>query len=360
MNGVLFIDTVATTPYDEDSLVRGGLGGTEATVIRVATGLARAGRPVYVAQRARKEPAWGASGVRYIPYEHRWHRPLPQVEAIVVVRADKLLPRLRALYPHQRLLLWMHCFPGRRLRRLAAIVVQHGAALVAVSHHHRQWMQRFYQRHDRLHADRLEILAVPNPVDDDLASDGTPFDPDKLLFLSSPHKGLDEVVRCFEHVRRVYPATQLHVANPGYLQWPVADGEPAIVQLGSVPHWQVIAHLRDAFCLFYPQTRFAETFGLVLAEANAVGTPVLAHPVGAAAEVLGRHPEQLVDCRDPDRVVARLEQWRNHGRPRVGVDPRFRLRRVLEAWNGVLDQKGPLLTGPARDSYPEVRHGFAG
>ncbi len=53
-------------------------------------------------------------------------------------------------------------------------------------------------------------------------------------------------------------------------------------------------HIRESLCVFYPQTQRCETFGLVYAESNAVGTPVLAHDFGAAREVLSS-PDQLIN-----------------------------------------------------------------
>jgi glycosyltransferase involved in cell wall biosynthesis len=99
------------------------------------------------------------------------------------------------------------------------------------------------------------------------------------------------------------------VADPGYWAGPSPDLPDGVVPLGPLPHRAVLRHVREAFAVFYPQARFEETFGPVFAEANAVGTPVLAHPHAVAREVLDETPadrRQLVDARDPEAAARRL------------------------------------------------------
>jgi glycosyltransferase involved in cell wall biosynthesis len=92
--------------------------------------------------------------------------------------------------------------------------------------------------------------------------------------------------------------------------------------------------LRSGPSVYSP--RLPETFGLIFAEANSVGCPVLAHDHGAAAEVLGTRSGQLVVCRDDQAVVDTLRAWREGGRPRVELNREFELERVLNRWEEML------------------------
>jgi glycosyltransferase involved in cell wall biosynthesis len=111
--------------------------------------------------------------------------------------------------------------------------------------------------------------------------------------------------------------------------------------------------------LFLPNFSVPETFGLVLAESNSVGTPVLAHPIGAAPEVLG-NTEQLVPVPwvqayinkalnetfgESTRVPAFLSmlgfynsylekilKWRSGDLPHVRANPNFSLDVVASEW----------------------------
>lgn len=331
---VWFVDTVATRPYDDTTAGRRALGGTEATVCRIAAGLA-ADRGVVVAQRARSAERRGGDGVRYLPYDHKASLASErQPGSIVVVRAHKLLPGLRRRYPEACLWLWMHCMPGRRLRSLPRVCVETDTEVIAVSEQHRIAMRRAFAALDPVGTAALRIRCIHNPLAPDIPV-ATQFDRDRLVFASSPHKGLDQVLATFAALRRRCPSMQLRIANPGYLDWPFADQE-GVVRLGPLPHREVLRELGNALCLFYPQNRFVETFGLVFAEAHAVGTPVLAHPLGAAVEVIG-DPAQLCDAGDVAGVVDRVLRWRDGGRPVPARPERFELPTIVARWRSLLD-----------------------
>ena len=110
-----------------------------------------------------------------------------------------------------------------------------------------------------------------------------------------------------------------------------------MISHGSLPGAELHAHVASALCVFYPQRGFEETFGLVFAEANALGTPVLAHPLGAATEVLAAGGSgQVVEC-TPENVLHTIREWRGSGRPVVGGHRNFSLEKIIREWTGLLD-----------------------
>ena len=364
---VLFVDPVCPMPYQARTLYDRALGGTEASVLRVAEGLAQAGHRVTVAQRGRRWPSRSPGGVAYVPFDYDgdWGH-LPRAGAVVVLRQHKVLFRVRKRFPEARLALWLHCVPGSKRRALAAELLEARATAVCVSDAHRAALHTFLREKAGDGPASAPSVRIYNPVDDDLGPDATAVDPDKLVFFSSPHKGLDEVLAAFAHVRERRPTAQLVVADPGYWTGARPALPDGVVPLGPLPHREVMRHVREAFAVFYPQARFEETFGLVFAEANAVGTPVLAHPHAAAREVLGETPgeqRQLVDARDPRAAARRLARWWDEGRPAVSAEPRFRTPRVVRDWERLLNLErvdrpaahpaplgvegaSPLVTGP--------------
>lgn len=321
-----FVDPCSAGGYDLPDIARGGLGGTEATVLRVAAALRR-DFDVTLYQNNRAGRFWSEAGDL---------RPLAQVYraaslgTIVVINRWKVALKLRKLHPEAAIVLWVHVFPGRHNRKMGAALAAAGITVIAVSQTHARALRAFMANgNDPAEVPRIEVIY--NPLDDDLGPDGTPRDRNRLLFASSPHKGLAEVFEQFRNLRARIPELKLAVADPGYLRWatgPVPDG---VIFLGALSHPALIRQLRRSLCLFYPQTTFAETFGLVLAEANAVGTPALVHAgLGANDEVLCGSG-QRIDGHDPAQIAARIDAWRRDP-PRVAANPVFRLREVARHW----------------------------
>jgi glycosyltransferase involved in cell wall biosynthesis len=153
------------------------------------------------------------------------------------------------------------------------------------------------------------------------------------------------------------------VGNPGYKADALAV--PSGVKfLGPQPQAVMHAQVRRSLCTFHPNFRIPETFGLVFAESHALGTPVLTHDFGAAAEVVGDRRQLLpirtaYRCYDGmaralpsrwrglpahlagslglfDAYVERVREWRSGARPVVGPDPRFALDAVMAQWRELL------------------------
>jgi glycosyltransferase involved in cell wall biosynthesis len=324
---IAIVDPMCQSGYGPETLAAGALGGTEATVIRVATALA--GRfDIAHYQKGRDSSSHTAMG---------WAYPLDLsrvagASVVIVINAWKVALRLRKAMPGTPILLWLHVFPGRHNRRMGEALARAGITVVCVSRTHAERLQAFLPG-----PELPRISFVHNPVDDALVPDGTPRQENLLLFASSPHKGLAEVFARFEALRSRMPDLVLALADPGYLSWDAGRPPEGVCYLGKLTHAGVVRQMRKSLCLFYPQSQFHETFGLVMAEANAVGTPVLVQRgLGANDEVV-RDPDQRIDSTDIDMMHRRLVEWRAR-RPRVSLDPAFRLDRVADAWTDLLQR----------------------
>ncbi len=324
---IAIVDPCCAAGYAPQALAAGGLGGTEATVLRVAAALS-ANTPMHIFQKGRTDTKPSAAG-RLRPLSEAFARATEST--IIVINAWKVACKLRKVHPAARILLWLHGYPGRHNRPMGSALRAADIAVVCVSRTHADWLRDF------LGDTAPDITHIHNPIADHLTPDNTRRDPDRLLFASSPHKGLAQVFKQFAAAREAIPTLTLAVADPGYLAWDTGSVPDGVTFLGALPHPDLIAGMRRALCLFYPQTSFAETFGLVMAEANAVGTPVLVHrDLGANAEVVG-DPAQCIDGNDLTQVVDRLRHWRVTP-PVVRVNPQFRLSTVASQWADLLDR----------------------
>jgi glycosyltransferase involved in cell wall biosynthesis len=298
---------------------------------------------------------------------YRAPRRMPGVQHVVVIRDSRALPRARELFPAARLHLWLHHYmpPGSKLfLRLAAtaeVLREHGVTVICVSDDHRRAMNGVLGLLGL--TDAVSTRTIYNPVDEALVPNGAPVDERKLVFFSSPNKGLKFALDAFQELRRRMPDLLLMAGNPGYKLWalPPASG---VVFLAPKPQHEIHAEVRNALCVFHPNFVFPETFGLVLAESKALGTPVLTHDCGAAGEVVG-DPQQVLPIglalrlyedllgglpprwrRAPARVAGRaglfdcyaerIRSWRSGARPQVGPDPRFRVSAVARNWQLLL------------------------
>ncbi len=106
-----------------------------------------------------------------------------------------------------------------------------------------------------------------------------------LLFLGrldERRKGLAELLRAWPEIRTARPDARLLVAGPGRTQTAL----PNVEYLGELSPEAKRTVLRNADVVVAPNTH-GESFGLVLAEAMAAGTTVLARDLPAFRDVLG-------------------------------------------------------------------------
>lgn len=321
----LFIDSACPEPYSGSTLLSKGLGGTEATVIRIATRLAQ-DNEVTVLQAPRigtdTEDKVVFSPLKETALNSDW-------DAIIVLRDARPLKHLKRKCPNTKIFLWAHDLAGNWL---CDEIVDSGATLIAVSNYHATNIVEYMKaRGMKIPA----IRVIHNPVDDDLKPRDAEIDKNKLIFFSSPHKGLPYALTTFRFLLRRFTDLKLYVSNPGYMQHAATESR-GVVNLGSLPHASILDHVSSSLCVFYPNWTFPETFGLVYAESNAVGTPVLAHDFGAAREVLSDN-RQLQDCRQLKNLFDTIERWQ-YDRPKVQMNPEFRTMNVIKKWKALLNE----------------------
>ena len=333
---LVFIDPKCPKPYDSEVLATRGLGGTEATVVRVARALSDE-HAVTVLQHNRTEPTAESARLRFAPISER-STAVAHADHVVFIQKAQDLSAV-AGQTQGKLWLWLHNYLHDEVPFFWQDHLRFCLGIICVSRTHAEHTRR-YLRSRALHwatlglAERGGILFHHNPIDDALTPDPKVLrQPHKLVFFSSPYKGIEHVLARFREAHEADPRWQLFVADPGYIRnFDHTQLEhPGIVRLGSLPQREVLRHVREALCVFYPQYKRAETFGLVYAEANAVGTPVLAHDFGAAREVLSPDNPPL-DAREPSRVLACLKDWANGGAPALVPDARFKLSRIAAGW----------------------------
>jgi glycosyltransferase involved in cell wall biosynthesis len=131
---------------------------------------------------------------------------------------------------------------------------------------------------------------------------------------------------------------------------------PGDDMLGEQPLAARAALMGNAAALLNPIT-WPEPFGLVMAEALATATPVLAFPNGAAPEIID-HGRTGYLCRDEDEMttaVARLDQI-DRTQCRAAAERRFSLARMAadydRLYRAILEQPGQMIPGRTGTGTP--------
>jgi glycosyltransferase involved in cell wall biosynthesis len=349
---IVFIDPKCPSPYDGEALRTRGLGGTEATVVRIAQGLQK-NHVVQVVQHNRETACHEGENLAFLPL-HMLQSATADADHIFFIQKAQYIEI--AAQSKARLWLWLHNFLGEEVPYFWQDHVRYKLGIVCVSRTHAQHTQRYLHgflgyRLSMGWMARGGLLYLHNPIDDGVVPNAqTMRDKNKLVFFSSPYKGLDQVLESFKLLHARSPSLRLYVADPGYatkFDMKLLD-IPGVVKLGTLSHAAVMQHVREALCVFAPQRKRPETFGLVYAESNAVGTPVLAHRFGAAQEVLCEANPPL-DTSNTQDVIQTVLQWAESGGPAVQVRGIFRQTHVVATWQKFLQSPAAFAAAQSQD-----------
>ena len=309
-----------------------GYGGTEVVVDNLARGLQTLGHDVRLFTVSDSSCP--------VPRNYLYPTPPPAMgtsveEAAHVLAAYEAFADLDLIHDHTVLgpLLASHtnrrtppivsthhgAFTAENLRIFAEIATH--AALVAISHDQAS------------SATDMPIAAViHHGIDLDVYQPGA-GDGGYLLFMGrmSPDKGVDRALRvAHASGRRLLLATKMReAAERDYFDREVSPLlGPDDDLLTEPPLARRLEMLQGAFALLNP-IMWPEPFGLVMAEALATATPVLAFGYGAAPEIIDDGTTGFL-CRDEADMVAAIERVDQLDRAacRAAAEQRFSLQRM--------------------------------
>ena len=327
---ILFLDNTYPKAYQLSTLKQQAIGGTESSVVKTAVILSKEYK-VIVAQKHREKETIESESLSFIP-KSQMHKTNP--DFIVVLRKYPLLKELKKQFPQAQLFLWLHTYKNTEYVFKRVGLSKTNTTIICNSkthaNHTAQILNKsFLGRMFSLFSNKTKVAYCYNPISQP-EKPTIKRDSNKLLFFSSPNKGLKQVVKCFNAINKKLPDLRLYIANPGYKDDKSIELNNNIKVLGSLPHQQMMQHVAESLCIFYPQDSFAETFGLIYAEANALGTPVLAHDIGAAREILHSN-NPLIDANDYQQIEQMVIAWQKNF-PQVAYKEEFNEDRVFKQW----------------------------
>lgn len=337
MAHILFADTTHPKPYNFDDLNAQAMGGTESSLLRTAKTLSNHKHQVTVFQQ-HCAAQYEQLDVTFIGPDQLSHIPRP--DHVVVLRKFPQIIVFQKHFPNAQFHLWIHTYKNWEYVLKRGISLRHPWQLITNSKTHAKHCNKLINkgilgRIFNLFKPRVSIKTCYNPIPESLqAYPAQNRDLNKLLFLSAPNKGLAQVIKTFQQINRHLKELKLYIANPGYRDDHTED-IPNVHYLGALPAEAVKKHIATSLCVFYPQNTFAETFGLIYAEANALGTPVMAHDLGAAREIL--HPNNtLINAEDNYQITKTLVEWQRE-LPKLGYRKEFNEEAIYQQWANALN-----------------------
>ncbi len=315
---ILFIDAACSKQYNYNSLEEDTIGGTESSTIRLAEGFGSKGLKVAIANRFNSSIEESPNQVQYIPIymANKIHS-----KNTIFIRACGVWEN----FPESKKFLWLHDaskLDHNNMSTWVPNIIKHQVQGVAVSDWHIQNILSI--------APGMPLKRIYSPVDEFCYRKPSAYDHNQLVWLSSPHKGLKQALETFKKLRQKDPNFKLAVFNPGYYHEDMNLPENVVV-LPEMSKKVLRSVVSKSLCIFYP-TYFEETFGLVAAESNALGTPVASYKIAALAE-----SSSGPFAESEDQLINQVLEWKAGKRPVVTGQERFRFETIYQDWLKVLD-----------------------
>lgn len=216
---------------------------------------------------------------------------------------------------------WMDQHP--LVRRMAVRAAGRAAFHIAVSRHVRATIAHFTGTTER-------IRVIPIGVDADVfcpSPNGGEVKPDQILYVGfiNFNKGIDVLLGSIRKLTGLRPDARLVLVGGSFYRDTRLQEErlrrlaeelgvgDRVAFLGPKPAAEVVRHMRESAVLVLPSR--AESFGAVLVEALACGTPVVATRCGGPEDIVTEDVGVLVPVGDEEALAAALaETLRSRGR----------------------------------------------
>ena len=310
--------------WTPDSITKGGIGGSETAVVKVAEELASRGYRVSVWAEA--EGVW--NGVRYAPVER--FTPTP-CYLFISWRHAGPVAEMKEFAQHRWV--WVHDVTFGEAKDLD------GVKVLALSEWHREHLKQEYPGAD--------VVVSGNGIDPARFTKKVKREKHRIIYASSPDRGLDIVLGEFPRIREKYPDSQLHVyygfdmaraKNPKFIAAiEAAAKQPGVTLHGRVDQQALAEAYQASDVWLYPSTMpngepFTETYCISAVEAQAAGCIPLVRPHGALAETAKRG-----HWFDDDMLVQLDTIWRMSPNTVEVFRHRVRDWALQQTWAGVVD-----------------------
>lgn len=348
-----FLSSVTFEPWDWRNSIEQGIGGSETSQVEMAWRLAARGHEVICYGPIPPDCPGSWRGTTWKSVDAMTRRDFRDDGLWIVYRAPALLAHLQPSPTRRLWFLWQDWdYPGFATR--VALKAERHITLC-------QWHGR-YMRHGYPHlSDRIWLTSngLKRDLLEQIEAEGPlTRDSHRVVFASSPDRGLLNVIQAVARAREVIPTLTLHTTYgfsnldkiPQYAATSAtikaALDQPWIINHGRVSQPDLYRLWLSAGLWVYPTT-FHETSCITAMEAQAAGAVPIVSPVAALAENV-RHGVHLSGNPTDPLVAARFAgeiiRFSNPDlqasiRPAMMADARARFDwdRMVDQWDAAME-----------------------
>ncbi len=277
--------------FDGDTVLQNPLGGSESALVYMARELARLGCEVTVFNSCRG--AGTCDGVRYMPASE--FAAFAASQEIDVFISQRYLEPFSADLRCRAKIYWVqdaHDQPFVQGLHNPATTARIDR-IFTIS----EWQTRIFQSEFGL--PRSIFYVTRNGFRPDaFERNGRPRNPYKLVYASTPFRGLDVLLDIFPEIRKAVPEAELHLFTSmavygmdksedeaRYGELYARARQPGVRLRGSVSQADLARELGECALMLYPN-HFPETSCIAAIEAQAAGVPVVTSQLGALPETV--------------------------------------------------------------------------
>lgn len=285
------------TEFSGDELERRGVGGTETAVINLAKILAKQFNVIVFSSNPRPGIY---DGVKYLHIRDTEFMTKFTTDLLVVLRNAKILKDVdfRVDFKIKHIALWMHDIVASPA--FAGIEEARYDTLICVSEWHKNEVI------SRFNIDKNKIVVLRNGVDNLLFSEPVEKVYGKLIYSSTPFRGLDKLLEVFPKIKEQVPEATLTVCSnmeiygKGYTdEWKhlykKASDMEAVNYLGSIPQKELAKEMKSSMIMAYYNT-YCETGFINGIMSVTAGTPVVTSDMAAIPETVPDDTSIFIDA----------------------------------------------------------------
>ena len=287
------------TQFSGDEIEKRGVGGAETAVIHMAKNLAM-DYNVFVICNTVHPGLY--NNVRYVHLSDTEFLKNIHTDLMVVVRNTKLLAEInfKEFFKVDQVCLWAHDFANSPAYESLEQAMPNMDKLIVVSNWHKKNLMDKFK-----FLKNTDFFVTRNGLDKSLFLGDVHKERFKMVYSSTPFRGLDVLLKLFPAIKSAVPEATLHIFSSMKVyggdypdQWEnlyaQAKAMPGVVYRGTVTQKELAQELKTAAVWVYP-SHYEETFCIGAIEAIQAQVPILTSNLAALPEVIPNGCAKFID-----------------------------------------------------------------